>query len=179
MPLCPPDMNVCTPKTRCSRGPNEGQVYDPEDPCCGSGFFDAWECDCVCHRYRFTTTMWIRGYTYTPCNEEPVTQPYQAYTEIWVAEGPRITIGCVDYEWTNFGSGYIADDAAVYYIYKDITCNEPESPGQAISDFTGVSRCYEEPYSACETYYFTLDLLEVQAENENGQYEWQIVPGPY
>ena len=41
------DMNTCSKKTKCLFGPNQGQAYDPNNPCCGLGAFDAATCDCV------------------------------------------------------------------------------------------------------------------------------------
>jgi hypothetical protein len=41
------DMDTCNKKKKCLFGPNEGQAYDPQNPCCGRGIFDAATCDCV------------------------------------------------------------------------------------------------------------------------------------
>jgi hypothetical protein len=46
MAICPADMNDCKKKKKCLFGPNEGKAYNPSDPCCGQGEFDAATCDC-------------------------------------------------------------------------------------------------------------------------------------
>jgi len=169
------DMETCDKKAKCLFGPNEGKAYNPKDPCCGSGNFDPETCDCTCPRYRFTTTMYIWGYTYTPCNEAPVTRPQGIYTDTWIGRGLNIERSCTDFVWREFSSGYIADDPAEYQILKDQTCNTEGAIGDSISDYMGVSRCFEAPFSACETYYYTIDLIE--GEGEGGG--WEPLPGPY
>jgi len=47
MAICPADMNECKPKSKCLFGPNEGKAYNPKDPCCGQGVFNASICDCI------------------------------------------------------------------------------------------------------------------------------------
>lgn len=46
MALRPADMEVCTPKSRCTYGPNAGQAYDPSNPCNEGSVFNAATCDC-------------------------------------------------------------------------------------------------------------------------------------
>ena len=46
MAICAADMRSCDKKARCVFGPNEGQAYNPGDPCCGQGVFNSNTCDC-------------------------------------------------------------------------------------------------------------------------------------
>ena len=41
------DMDTCNKKEKCLFGPNEGEAYDPKNPCGGVGSFDDEICDCV------------------------------------------------------------------------------------------------------------------------------------
>lgn len=47
MSICAADMETCDRKAKCLFGINEGKTYDPKDPCCGYGYFDAATCDCI------------------------------------------------------------------------------------------------------------------------------------
>lgn len=47
MAICAADMKKCNKKAKCLFGPNEGEAYDPKDPCCGTGEFDSLKCDCI------------------------------------------------------------------------------------------------------------------------------------
>lgn len=46
MGICAANMKKCDKKAKCIFGPNEGKAYDPKDPCCGQGTFNAGTCDC-------------------------------------------------------------------------------------------------------------------------------------
>jgi hypothetical protein len=46
MGICAANMDDCDRKEKCIFGPNEGQAYDPKDPCCGVGDFNVATCDC-------------------------------------------------------------------------------------------------------------------------------------
>ena len=46
MAICAANMRECDKKAKCIFGPNEGQAYNPKDPCCGAGTFNASQCDC-------------------------------------------------------------------------------------------------------------------------------------
>ena len=41
------DMSVCTPKNKCLSGPNEGLLYNRDNPCSFGADFDPLKCDCV------------------------------------------------------------------------------------------------------------------------------------
>jgi hypothetical protein len=176
MGVCAADMDSCDKKAKCIFGPNEGKAYNPKDPCCGQGVFDPATCDCTCLRYRFTTTMYFWGYTYTTCNREERTEPQNSYTETWIGYGRNIELSCIDWEWSEFVPGnWYGDEPASYRILKDPTCNPPDTIGVSVTDFFALSQCFEQPFSACDTYYYTIDLIEKEAEGGG----WEPVPGPY
>ena len=60
MALAAPNMEDCTPKKRCIFGPNEGQAYDPSNPCDGAGIFNPATCDCeiACDTPATATVYW-------------------------------------------------------------------------------------------------------------------------
>ena len=46
MAVCAANMRSCDRKVKCIFGPNEGEAYNPKDPCCGVGSFNPETCDC-------------------------------------------------------------------------------------------------------------------------------------
>lgn len=76
MGICAANMEECDIKKKCIFGPNEGQAYNPSDPCCGQGEFDAATCDCVdaCYGPGVYLITWTANYTKTArtnCSETP------------------------------------------------------------------------------------------------------------
>jgi len=79
MGICAADMKTCDKKNKCLFGPNEGLAYNPQDPCCGAGDFNASTCDCEqgCVSLYMVVTM-VDGKVVTngiPCSSEYCSDP--------------------------------------------------------------------------------------------------------
>lgn len=126
MVLKTPDMGSCTPKNRCLVGPNQGQAYDPQDPCPPGYVFNELKCDCEpedCHgctdQYYIVVQPNLIGYSRGGSCTSPYVQVTTLNTDVYL--GPYTCSTQFDLEWVFIENADCGDSGEVnQYILQPV-----------------------------------------------------------
>lgn len=164
MAVCAANMEKCDPKRKCLFGPNEGEAYNPNDPCCGMGEFDSSTCDCILQTGWVYVRQVSTGFCYqfasgtetTICPDSFVTATGRLYYGNYAQGDPIPTLAwetSLAWEVGQETSGMISLGANITAELESGTQttsdNTPWDIPQTLAAVTGDSSSCTQPFSNC------------------------------